>query len=92
MFQIVIGPRQALSQTLIDMYDPLSPRRELWLLTLCFTAIDYAIQILTSGLLLFVNCFQFATPVADFMLPGKLVWFYSRIAPIPQNENITKLQ
>lgn len=73
MFQIVIGPRQALSQTLIDMYDPLSPRRELWLLTLCFTAIDYAIQILTSGLLLFVNCFQFATP-------GKLVWFYSRIA------------
>lgn len=62
------------------MYDPLPPRRELWLLTLCFTAIDYAIQILTSGLLLFVNCFQFATPVADFMLPGKLVWFYSRIA------------
>lgn len=83
MFQIVIGPRQALSQTLIDMYDPLSPRRELWLLTLCFTAIDYAIQILTSGLLLFVNCFQFATQFADFMLPGKLVWFYSRIAPTP---------
>lgn len=85
MFQIVIGPRQALSQTLVDMYDPLPPRRELWLLTLCFTAIDYAIQILTSGLLLFVNCFQFATA-------GKLVWFYSRIAPTPQNENITKLQ
>lgn len=37
MFQIVIGPRQALPQTLVDMYDPLPPRRELWLLTLCYS-------------------------------------------------------
>lgn len=86
MFQIVIGPRQALSQTLVDMYDPLPPRRELWLLTLCFTAIDYICYTdIDFWASFFVNCFQFATP-------GKLVWFYSRIAPTPQNENITKLQ